>query len=1547
MQISHAGRQILFLVVLLMASLQHSIAGQQVYPSAGAGQSLTPNGSASTFSAWQQVIAATPEAWLLSGISWGLPALANEWWILEVGVWDGAAYDPIAAIGGKKGSDSVNLGGGMVSLPIPIDLMPTGSDVAIRIKKSGTDVDPWAVKLHYFKKADDPTVIATTAKLFCTEPVSMTGDATPWADSGWAEAVASAGGALTVAALVPCEGTASGDRWVEVDVGTGAAASEAVRHTQALYNYNQFFGDTHTPMLTWPVNTGIASGSRVALRHRKEGTSTGTVLVMLMYYLDVESAVLSDLATTVTGQVVPVETPVTIDTQPFSTSTLVWTELFSSTPAVLHITSAVLQNAATAQLVFGTGTAGSEVEIGRMFGTSGTENHAERALVLRVPAGVRLAVGAFSLNAAQDILAKFNYLAGASPTQAADADLAYVPTPAVAWDAIDLTPSSTPWADSASVQAVDGSLEAEPWSVTAIGHASPVIAEFEIDLVAGANVFTVAGGSEANTTTDHFLKLAAPFRVPAGTDLDVRMRKAGTDTSVWSVRIERYDGELAVVDEAFEVEAALRGEDVALAWVEFEGQDDDGNDETFVWSGIALADPDTYYGGFKDAKLILVSDLVSAFSDRPGRLQATKASFELSDLPDADGNRSIAAFFDRSTGYVVRNTPITIRLISDRGRRALRTPVTIFRGMVDEAASVDEYRIRFECVSWLERRLDQPIVERRIGEDFPEADEDARQLPVPLCLGRLSDEASTTAGPVVTDDEAGRGVFAILSDVIGYGDLGGDPPTSLVPVEDVGNGEIVAGRYYFMAWSIDAAGAESDPEPFVPNANVLDVSADAAIDVTFAKGASAVTTRVAIGQRGPGTPLVYWHHIMETAGTSVRFTRLIEPPTGYLNPHDVTPGSFWPYGIGYRRLQVVAVVDGEETLPSIVVVAFIDPYHRPMRFAWEAVIDATEYRVYLASSNYRPNPPAFHFDRRISVPITQTNSNGDPYVSALFTDPAWEVVDGLENVARGVVPLRFVGYFTDLTGRSVGGFIVAGHTLATSGIINLYQDQVVITDDHYTAGDYMAPGKPSFSTYFTNTYQTINGHRYVLVYIAATGVNNPNLDDAITGSRPLYANCYGADDVGDGTGAEITSKYQLLKLLLRNLLAPSVPVLGTNWLTASPTFADGVAMIDEVSLDDAEAEAGNLITNGPAGGRYLAVDLTWAQLFPDWCPSAKAHIGVTLQGQVRAGVINPDAAAVVTVTEQREIIKGSFGWRDRAQAFGNAVAYQAVPVYSLSGISAYADADELEHTASQTRHRGERNLQPALTLTWIREPGTARQIASAFLEEGAYLPREVRQSSVLHWVHRRLGDVIGVVHREGAARTGWTSESPRKHAVLGMRISIPSNRVEYVCLDLRRRLGDLSDFELELLMSVIPLGGSMLDSCLEDPDTGSPVIITPPDWLPGVVNWDEIPSGGGAGSAYELVFDVNVKIQPGSPVGSPPPTVQPGLFLINQSQIDTPVAAGTATSSAVRERQQIVVDRPVGGGVKSYWMLPILDNGAVATDAYVYGVLRKRKVGAE
>jgi hypothetical protein len=1020
---------------------------------------------------------------------------------------------------------------------------------------------------------------------------------------------------------------------------------------------------------------------------------------------------------------------------------------------------------------------------------------------------------------------------------------------------------------------------------------------------------------------------------------------SGTPTptvAIWALAL--FAGE---IDEALSLENALRGEDVALAWVEFEGQDDDGNDETFVWSGIALADPDTYYGGFKDAKLILVSDLVSAYSDRSGRLQATKASFELSDLPDADGNRSIAAFFDRSTGYVVRNTPITIRLISDRGRRALRTPVTIFRGMVDEASSVDEYRIRFECVSWLERRLDQPVVERRIGEDFPEADEDARQLPVPLCLGRLSDEASTTPGPVITDDEAGRGVFAILSDVIGYGDLGGDPPTSLVPVEDVGAGEVVAGRYYFMAWSIDATGAESDPEPFVPNANALDVSDDAAIDVTFTKGASAVTTRVAIGAKGPGTPLIYFEHILETAGTSVRFTRLIKPPTGYLNPHDATPGSIWPYGIGYRRLQVVAVVDGEETLPSIVVVAFIDPYHRPMRFAWEAVVDATEYRVYLASSNYRPNPPAFHFDRRLSVPITQTNSNGDPYVSALFTDPAWEVVDGLENVARGVVPLRFVGYFIDLTGRSVGGFLVAGHTLATNGIINLYQDQVVITDDHYTAGDYMAPGKPSFSTYFANTYQTINGHRYVLVYIAATGVANPNLDDAITGSRPLYANCYGADDVGDGTGAEITSKYQLLKLLLRNLLAPSVPVLGTNWLTASPTFADGVAMIDEASLDDAEAEAGNLIPNGPDGGRYLAVDLTWAQLFPDWCPSAKAHIGVTLQGQVRAGVINPDADSVVTVTEQREIIKGSFGWRDRAQAFGNAVAYQAVPVYSLSGISAYADADELEHTASQARHRGERNLQPALTLTWIREPGTARQIASAFLDEGAYLPREVRQSSVLHWVHRRLGDVIGVVHREGAARTGWTSTSPRKHAVLGIRISIPSNRVEYVCLDLRRHLGDLSDFELELLMSVIPLGGSMLDSCLEDPDAGSPVISVPPDWRIGVVNWDDIPSGGGAGSAYELVFDVDAKIQPGSPVGSPPPTVQPGLFLSNQSQIDTPVAAGTATSSAVRERQQIVVDRPVGGGVKSYWMLPILDNGAVATDAYVYGVLRMRKVGAE
>jgi len=541
------------------------------------------------------------------------------------------------------------------------------------------------------------------------------------------------------------------------------------------------------------------------------------------------------------------------------------------------------------------------------------------------------------------------------------------------------------------------------------------------------------------------------------------------------------------------------------------------------------------------------------------------------------------------------------------------------------------------------------------------------------------------------------------------------------------------------------------------------------------------------------------------------------------------------------------------------------------------------------------------------------------------------------------VPPVFVGYFTDLTGRILGGFLVAGHALADPVTLNLYQAGIVLPDDVYSAGEAMAPGKTGFSTYIgTDTYRTINGHRYTLVYL----VVGQRLTQALDGTAPLYGNFAGAEDVGDGTGAEITSKYQQLLLLLRNLLAPSTPVLGEDWATSSPTFADGFTMIDEDSFDEAEVEAGFLVPEGPAGGRYLHTDLTWAQLFPDWCPSAKALIGVTLNGQVRIAVINPAAEASEVVTEQKEIIRRSFTWADRVQGFGNAVSYQAVPSYTSTGIQSYRAADTLEHTASQTRHRGERTPEPTvITMPWLRNAGAARQVAQAYLDESAYLPRSVMAQSVLHWVHRRLGEVIGVVHREGASTEGWTNARPRKHAVLGMRVSIPANTVDLTTLDLRTYVGDLSVFQRELLMSVIPLGGSMLDPCQDETDLGSPggspTFAVPYDWRVGVVDWDQVPE------TWEVVFDVYIRVVEGSPVGSPAFTIQPGLYLSTDDQGDTPVAVGTATDSPIRERQQVVVDRPVGSGVKSYWMLPILENGATAAEAYIYGVLRLREIGSE
>ena len=76
-------------------------------------------------------------------------------------------------------------------------------------------------------------------------------------------------------------------------------------------------------------------------------------------------------------------------------------------------------------------------------------------------------------------------------------------------------------------------------------------------------------------------------------------------------------------------------------------------------------------------------------------------------------------------------------------------------------------------------------------------------------------------------------------------------------------------------------------------------------------------------------------------------------------------------------------------------------------------------------------------------------------------------------------------------------------------------------------------------------------------------------------------------------------------------------------------------------------------------------------------------------------------------------------------------------------------------------------------------------------------------------------------------------------------------------------------------------------------------------------------------------------------------TITPNLYTWGDDTGDTAVKTGTSHNTSTMTRQQHVVTRPAEGGVKEYWMLPVLGGGATDADAKMLGRLRVRLIGSE
>src|SRR5690606_6421048 len=66
------------------------------------------------------------------------------------------------------------------------------------------------------------------------------------------------------------------------------------------------------------------------------------------------------------------------------------------------------------------------------------------------------------------------------------------------------------------------------------------------------------------------------------------------------------------------------GQVIGLSWYELAHVDEHGADKTFLWAPVDLVDPDEYYGGFKEARVLAFGNINRGLSDSRGEYESAE-----------------------------------------------------------------------------------------------------------------------------------------------------------------------------------------------------------------------------------------------------------------------------------------------------------------------------------------------------------------------------------------------------------------------------------------------------------------------------------------------------------------------------------------------------------------------------------------------------------------------------------------------------------------------------------------------------------------------------------------------------------------------------------------------------------------------------------------------------------------------------------------------------------------------------------------------------------
>jgi hypothetical protein len=159
----------------------------------------------------------------------------------------------------------------------------------------------------------------------------------------------------------------------------------------------------------------------------------------------------------------------------------------------------------------------------------------------------------------------------------------------------------------------------------------------------------------------------------------------------------------------------------------------------FIYSDLDLADPESYYGGFKEGRVMRWGTATRALSDMwSGDWQGSQFNVTISDY-----DRSIRRRLNSATERYWTK-PLTVRMTNRANRALLGAPYTVFNGVILEAQPARELAFDLTLGDFVGSRIltDQAMIPWRLVRDgfLDQLDEIAegldRDMPEPIIYGR-------------------------------------------------------------------------------------------------------------------------------------------------------------------------------------------------------------------------------------------------------------------------------------------------------------------------------------------------------------------------------------------------------------------------------------------------------------------------------------------------------------------------------------------------------------------------------------------------------------------------------------------------------------------------------------------------------------------------------------------------------------------------------------------------------------------------------------------